>query len=105
MAGSFTLVKTPGKKISLEQYGHTCPKCKSIESVRLTRSERRWILFNKCISSINRVRYECSSCNWKNEQLPQSNLPYELDDPYCLTSPSTPSTPSTPLSHRLSSAY
>jgi hypothetical protein len=66
----YIIVSKPGKKISLERTSHPCPKCKHHASVQLIRSERQWIVFNKCVSSIMRVRYECSRCNWKNEELP-----------------------------------
>ncbi|KAI7864356.1 hypothetical protein BDF14DRAFT_1708607, partial [Spinellus fusiger] len=59
----------PGKKISLEHAIHSCPRCKQM-SVQLTRSESQLILLNKRIANNMRVRYECSSCKWKNEQLP-----------------------------------
>ncbi|KAI8330001.1 hypothetical protein EDC96DRAFT_528915 [Choanephora cucurbitarum] len=69
-ANNFTIVSTPGKKISLERNSHPCPKCRHHASVQLMRSERQFILFNKCISNSMRVRYECSKCKWKNEELP-----------------------------------
>ncbi|KAI9272604.1 hypothetical protein BY458DRAFT_161551 [Sporodiniella umbellata] len=71
MAGSFSFVEKPRKKVSLEQSGHRCPKCKHDNTVRLMRSEKQWILFNKCINSTSRVRYECSRCRWKNGELPE----------------------------------
>ncbi|KAG0749210.1 hypothetical protein G6F57_001903 [Rhizopus arrhizus] len=91
MAGSFNFVKAPGKKISLEQTGHPCPGCKQSSSVRLTRSERQWILFNKCISNVVRVRYECSQCKWRNEELPFDTTTELLEDTYYYhtVSPST----------------
>ncbi|KAI8877017.1 hypothetical protein K501DRAFT_128205, partial [Backusella circina FSU 941] len=69
--GSFPLVKKPRKKISLEQSIHQCPKCKQT-SVQLMRSEKRWMLFNKCIINDMKVRYECSRCSWRNSELPFS---------------------------------
>ncbi|KAI8098080.1 uncharacterized protein B0P05DRAFT_523327 [Gilbertella persicaria] len=69
-AHNFTIVSTPGKRISLEKASHPCPKCRHQASVQLIRSERQWIVFNKCISNSMRVRYECSKCRWKNEELP-----------------------------------
>lgn len=70
MAGSFRIVSKPGKKISLERSSHRCPKCKHSASVQLIRSEKQWLVFNKCISNVMRVRYECSKCNWRNNELP-----------------------------------
>ncbi|KAG0189698.1 hypothetical protein DFQ28_003091 [Apophysomyces sp. BC1034] len=34
------------------------------------RSENQWIVLNKRVSDNTRVRYECSQCHWKNEELP-----------------------------------
>jgi hypothetical protein len=71
MGGSFLFVKKPGKKISLEHSSHQCPKCKQT-SVQLMRSEKRWMVFNKCIANDMKVRYECSRCSWRNTELPSS---------------------------------
>lgn len=68
--GGFILVSNNGKKISLEQAYHPCPKCKNENSVQLTRSEKSFILLNKIISENSTVRYECSQCKWKNQMLP-----------------------------------
>ncbi|ORZ00192.1 hypothetical protein BCR43DRAFT_521265 [Syncephalastrum racemosum] len=70
MPGSFVIVGNSGKKISLEHACHPCPRCKSEASVQLTRSEKQIIVLNKRIANNMRVRYECSKCNWKNEELP-----------------------------------
>ncbi|KAI7898157.1 uncharacterized protein BX663DRAFT_525879 [Cokeromyces recurvatus] len=67
---SLKFVKRLQKKISLEYDFHPCPKCNHCASVRLIRSEKRFILFNKCIYNVMRVRYECSRCNWRNQELP-----------------------------------
>ncbi|KAI9026522.1 hypothetical protein CLU79DRAFT_742131 [Phycomyces nitens] len=64
------LVANPGKKISLEHATHPCPRCKHQSSVQLTRSEKQIIVLNKRISDNTSVRYECSQCRWKNEELP-----------------------------------
>lgn len=69
--GGFILLSNAGKKISLEQAYHPCPKCKSQNSVQLTRSEKSFIVLNKIISENSSVRYECSQCKWKNQMLPQ----------------------------------
>ncbi|KAL0084930.1 hypothetical protein J3Q64DRAFT_1699230 [Phycomyces blakesleeanus] len=66
---SFVFVGNPGKKISLEHASHSCPRCKQL-SVQLIRSETQLIVLNKRIANNMRVRYECSSCKWKNEELP-----------------------------------
>ncbi|CEJ04387.1 hypothetical protein RMCBS344292_18350 [Rhizopus microsporus] len=66
----FILVSNSGKKISLEQAYHPCPKCKNQSSVQLTRSEKSFIFLNKRITENSRVRYECSQCKWKNQMLP-----------------------------------
>lgn len=66
----FVLVSNSGKKVSLEQASHPCPKCKSQNSVQLTRSEKSLIVLNKRITDNSRVRYECSQCKWKNQMLP-----------------------------------
>ncbi|KAL1930091.1 hypothetical protein VTP01DRAFT_1245 [Rhizomucor pusillus] len=70
MPGSFVIVGNSGKKISLEHQSHPCPRCKSQASVQLTRSEKQLIVLNKRIANNMRVRYECSKCSWKNEELP-----------------------------------
>ncbi|KAI9274253.1 hypothetical protein BY458DRAFT_434613, partial [Sporodiniella umbellata] len=75
-------VKKPGSKTSLEEKGHVCPKCKKEESVRLIRSEKLIILFNKCVSNKVRVQYECSSCKWKNGELPLDALSEPLEDSF-----------------------
>ncbi|KAI9473699.1 MAG: hypothetical protein EXX96DRAFT_579003 [Benjaminiella poitrasii] len=82
MLSSFKFVSKPGKKISLERTSHPCPKCKHHASVQLIRSEKRLILFNKCVSSIIRVRYECSQCTWRNEELPlrSSEMDYIINE-------------------------
>ncbi|KAL0097958.1 hypothetical protein J3Q64DRAFT_1716049 [Phycomyces blakesleeanus] len=67
---SFVIVANPGKKISLEHATHPCPRCKHQSSVQLTRSEKQIIVLNKRISDNTSVRYECSQCRWKNEELP-----------------------------------
>ncbi|KAG2235224.1 hypothetical protein BDF21DRAFT_427428 [Thamnidium elegans] len=77
MAGSFTFVSKPGKKTSMEQASHPCPKCKHNASVQLIRSEKQWIIFNKIISSIMRVQYECSRCSWRNEELPVQTFTFD----------------------------
>ncbi|KAI9497774.1 hypothetical protein BDB00DRAFT_745644, partial [Zychaea mexicana] len=69
----FVIVGNSGKKISLEHASHPCPKCKADASVQLTRSEKQLIVLNKRIANNMRVRYECSKCNWKNEELPYDN--------------------------------
>jgi hypothetical protein len=66
----FVLVSNSGKKISLEQASHPCPRCKSQNSVQLTRSEKSLIVLNKRITDNSSVRYECSQCKWKNQMLP-----------------------------------
>ncbi|KAG2207924.1 uncharacterized protein EV154DRAFT_507111 [Mucor mucedo] len=76
MAGSFTFVSKPGKKIALERVSHPCPKCKHYASVQLIRSEKQLIVFNVILSSVMRVRYECSKCNWRNEALPYHQLEF-----------------------------
>ncbi|EPB86191.1 hypothetical protein HMPREF1544_07003, partial [Mucor circinelloides 1006PhL] len=58
------------KKIALERMRHPCPKCKNHASVQLIRSEKRWTIFSKTVSSIMRVRYECSRCSFRDEELP-----------------------------------
>ncbi|KAI8380783.1 hypothetical protein BD560DRAFT_387101 [Blakeslea trispora] len=66
----FVIVSNSGKKICLEQASHPCPRCKSPNSVQLTRSEKSLIVLNKRLTDNSRVRYECSQCKWKNEMLP-----------------------------------
>ncbi|KAI9314102.1 hypothetical protein BX666DRAFT_2139681 [Dichotomocladium elegans] len=70
---TFTFVGGHDKKIPLEQQYHPCPRCNQA-SVQLTRSESHLILFNRHIGKTSnmRVRYECSRCGWKNEQLPDN---------------------------------
>ncbi|KAI7859487.1 hypothetical protein BDC45DRAFT_530721 [Circinella umbellata] len=70
---TFVIVGNSGKKISLEHASHPCPKCKASASVQLTRSEKQLIVLNKRIANNMRVRYECSKCSWKNEELPYDN--------------------------------
>ncbi|CAO3614211.1 unnamed protein product [Mucor hiemalis] len=86
MAGTFKIVSKPGRKISLERSSHRCPKCKHCASVQLIRSEKQWLLFNKCISSVMRVRYECSKCNWHNDELPyqDDDINSTIDDNYSI---------------------
>ncbi|KAI8137180.1 hypothetical protein BJV82DRAFT_675073 [Fennellomyces sp. T-0311] len=69
----FTLVGGHDKKIPLEQQFHPCPRCEE-SSVQLTRSETQLVIFNQRIgrSTNMRVRYECQSCGWKNENLPDN---------------------------------
>lgn len=68
----FIILSNSGKKISLEQAYHPCPKCKHQNSVQLTRSEKSFVLLNKRISENSSVRYECSQCKWKNQTLPEN---------------------------------
>ncbi|KAG0173842.1 hypothetical protein DFQ28_002549 [Apophysomyces sp. BC1034] len=97
MAGSFVIVGNPGKKISLERASHPCPRCKHL-SVQLTRSEKQLIVLNKRIANNMSVRYECSNCKWKNEELPDDDTDlrsYRSDqsDNYYLSSPTSPTMP------------
>jgi hypothetical protein len=66
----FILLSNSGKKISLEHATHPCPRCKNQNSVQLTRSEKSLILLNKRLTDNTTVRYECSQCKWKNQNLP-----------------------------------
>ncbi|KAI8391012.1 uncharacterized protein BYT42DRAFT_478843, partial [Radiomyces spectabilis] len=66
----FFAASSSGKKISLERATHACPRCKNKASVQLMRCEKQVILFNKRITDNTTVRYECSQCRWKNEELP-----------------------------------
>ncbi|KAI7868185.1 hypothetical protein BDF14DRAFT_1797081 [Spinellus fusiger] len=70
MMSNFVFVSSPGKKTLLEHATHPCPRCKHQGSVQLTRSDKQLIVLNKRISDNTSVRYECSQCRWKNEQLP-----------------------------------
>lgn len=75
MSQSFILVGGNDKKLILENATHPCPRCKREDTVQLTRREKNLILFNKRIELPNsmRVRYECRTCNWKNETLPDDD--------------------------------
>ncbi|KAI8576285.1 hypothetical protein K450DRAFT_257541 [Umbelopsis ramanniana AG] len=76
---SFVLVGGADKKISLEHQGHPCPRCKSHDSVQLTRSETQFIVFNVRVGKPNnmRVRYECANCSWNGKVLPLYNVMLE----------------------------
>ncbi|GAB5586056.1 hypothetical protein Unana1_00956 [Umbelopsis nana] len=75
----FVIVGGADKKISLEQQGHPCPRCKSQDSVQLTRSEKQLIVLNKPVGKPNnmRVRYECANCSWNGKTLPFYNVVLE----------------------------
>lgn len=82
-----SLVGNSGKKISLEHASHPCPRCKNHASVQLTRSEKQLIVLNKRIANNMRVRYECSKCNWKNEELPYDNTMLSQLQQYLASTP------------------
>ncbi|KAI8344147.1 hypothetical protein BC941DRAFT_342146, partial [Chlamydoabsidia padenii] len=75
-----------GRKVSLDHTSHPCPHCHHNASVRLVRSERQLVLFNRRVRDSNSVRYECDQCRWKNTELPtettKSQLQRYLSLPY-----------------------
>ncbi|KAI8885106.1 hypothetical protein K501DRAFT_271010 [Backusella circina FSU 941] len=75
MSKCFVLLGGHAKKIRLENGSHSCPKCKRPDTVQLTRCETEIIIFNRKIEFPNnmRVRYECRTCRWKNNTLPEDD--------------------------------
>ncbi|CAO3646022.1 unnamed protein product [Cunninghamella echinulata] len=72
-SSSFVIFGGNDRKIALEKMFHPCPRCQNSASVQLTRCETQLVILNKNIGKPNkmRVRYECSQCRWKSEELPE----------------------------------